>query len=380
MKRTLFVITAAALLISLTLGAQAQALTEVRFFITFVPNIQFSPVYVAIAKGYFEDEGIQVIIDHGDEPVGVDLIGAGQRDFGLIGGEQVISARAQGRPVVSVYQWFQQFPVGVVFSDSSGIETVNDLAGRTVGIPGRFGASYSGLIALLNAAGMQESDINLQEIGFNAPEVFCVGAVEASVVYINNEPLQIANRAAQGDCGSVTGVDVIPVGSMADLVSNTVITNEEILTNNPDLVAGFVRAFDRALADVIANPAEAYLLSLDFVLDGLSRDEALLSALEAQAAAVQEALEGMEAPSREQIAELRRQTDAALREQFSADLLLQFEVLLATVELWDADVLGFSDLSSWEATQETLIAMGFVSSPIDLTAAFTNDFIDVAGR
>lgn len=353
---------------------RAQSLTDVTFFITFVPNIQFSPVYVAIAKGYFEEEGIRVVIEHGDEPVGVDLIGAGQRQFGLISGEQVIAARSQGRPVVAVYEWFQQFPVGVVFASDSGIETVNDLAGRSVGIPGRFGASYSGLIALLNAAGMTESDISLQEIGFNAPEVFCVGAIEASVVYTNNEPLQIASRAAQGDCGAVSGVDVITVGSMADLVSNTVVTNEETIATNPELVEAFVRAFDRGLADTIANPAEAYLLSLDFVLDGLPNDAELVSALTAEAEATNVYLSENE-PTREELAERRAAFLTSMHEQFEANLLLQLEVLLATTALWDADQLGFSDLSSWESTQETLITMGFVSEPIDLEAAFTNDFL-----
>lgn len=353
---------------------RAQSLTDVTFFITFIPNIQFSPVYVAIAKGYFEEEGIRVVIEHGDEPVGVDLIGAGQRQFGLISGEQVIAARSQGRPVVAVYEWFQQFPVGVVFASDSGIETVNDLAGRSVGIPGRFGASYSGLIALLNAAGMTESDISLQEIGFNAPEVFCVGAIEASVVYTNNEPLQIASRAAQGDCGTVSGVDVITVGSMADLVSNTVVTNEETIATNPELVEAFVRAFDRGLVDAIENPAEAYLLSLDFVLDGLPNDAELVSALTAEAEATSAFLSESE-PTREELAERRAALLTSMHEGFDANLLLQLEVLLATIALWDADQLGFSDLSSWESTQETLITMGFVSEPIDLEAAFTNDFL-----
>ncbi|HYO87988.1 MAG TPA: ABC transporter substrate-binding protein, partial [Candidatus Limnocylindrales bacterium] len=163
-----------------TAGAQEATGTpadDVRLFMTFVPNVQFSPVYVAQSKGYFADNWLSVTTEHGDEPVGVDLIATGERDFGLISGEQVLAARANGRPVVSVYEWFQKYPVGIVYPDDIGISSVTDLAGRNIGIPGRFGASYSGLTALLSANGMTEQDIDLEEIGFNAPEVFCVGGV-----------------------------------------------------------------------------------------------------------------------------------------------------------------------------------------------------------
>ena len=62
-----------------------------------------------------------------------------------------------------------------------GEASLDQLPGMTVGIPGRFGASYSGLTTLLESAGLTEADIELNEIGFNAPEVFCLGAVDAAV-------------------------------------------------------------------------------------------------------------------------------------------------------------------------------------------------------
>src|SRR5262249_7086497 len=132
----------------------------------------------------------------------------GQRHFGIISGEQVIQARANDRPVVFVYEGYQKYPIGIATPLDSGITSVADLKGRKVGIPGRFGASYTGLTAVLAANDMTESDIDLQEIGFNAADVVCVGGVDAAVVYINNEPLQIDDRAKAGNCGTVTGVKV----------------------------------------------------------------------------------------------------------------------------------------------------------------------------
>jgi NitT/TauT family transport system substrate-binding protein len=372
--RRLMVFMVTALTLSSAVGVQAQESSpvDVTLFMTFVPNIQFAPVYVALEKGYFTENGVNLTIEHGDEPVGVDLIAANERQFGLISGEEVIKARANGRPVVFVYQWFQQYPVGIVAPVESGITTVTDLAGRTVGIPGRFGASYNGLTALLSAFDMTESDIQLQEIGFNAPEVVCVGGVEAAVVYINNEPLQILQRAERGDCGSVTDVTVIPVSSAADLVSNGIVTNEETIASQPELVQAVVSAFDRGLRDVINNPAEAYLLSVEYV-ENLPLDNALRASL-VQAAADQVDFLSTD-PDRTAIAESRAALLQLLSAQFEGEALLQFHVLLNTIELWDAETLGATELASWEVTQETLMDMGFVSEPIDLEAAFTNEFV-----
>ena len=187
-----------------SVSAQAELLSE-RILLTFIPNIQFAPFYVGMVNGHFADQGFEVTLEHLQEPDVLDLVAAGQANFGIVSGEQVILARAQGRDVVYVYEWFQEYPVGIVMVSNDGEADLEDLNGMTVGIPGRFGASYSGLTTLLQSADLSEDDIQLNEIGFNAPDVFCLGVVEAAVVYVNNEPLQIRNRIAADDCGDTIG-------------------------------------------------------------------------------------------------------------------------------------------------------------------------------
>jgi NitT/TauT family transport system substrate-binding protein len=372
-KRVVLVVVVALFLVVPSVGAQDTPIPQT-LFLTYIPNIQFAPVYVGLEKGYFADAGIELTIEHGDEPIGVDLIAAGQRQFGIISGEQVIAARANQRPVVFVYEWFQQVPIAVVTPADSGIATVEDLRGRRVGVPGRFGATYSGLVALLAAHGMTEADVQLEAIGFNAPEVVCVGGIEAAAVYINNEPLQIQNRVDAGDCGSVTGVTVIPVTDSVQLVSNGLVTNEDTIANQPDLVRAMVGAYDAGLRDAINNPAEAYLLSANYV-EGLLPDE-LRAALEPIAEAQTSWLAENPDADREAIAARNAEALAELKTTLPADVLLQYEVLLATLPLWDGDTIGSTELEAWENTEETLITMGFITAPLeDLSAAFTNDFL-----
>ncbi len=356
-------------------GAQAQdAPRDVTLFLTYIPNIQFSPVYVALEKGYFADAGLNVIVQNGDEPDGINLIAANQIQFGIASGEQVIVARAQERPVRFVYEWFQKYPIGVLVTSESGISTPADLRGQRVGIPGLFGASYTGVIALLAANNMTEQDVRLEAIGFNAPQVVCAGAAQASVIYVNNEPLQIADRIVAGDCGSVTGISVFPVAEVADMVSNGIVTNEETIASEPELVAAFVQAFDRGLWDTIHNPAEAYLLSAKHV-EGLPMTDALKAALELDAENTDAALANSDESTAEERVTERAARLEALEGEIDSTALLQFEVLISSINMWDADRLGYSDDSSWQVTQETLIAMGLLDEPADLSAAFTNEFV-----
>jgi NitT/TauT family transport system substrate-binding protein len=356
------------LLVLLPASAQEQELQPETLLMTFVPNVQFSNVYVSIDNGYFADAGYDVALEYLNEPDVIDLVAADQNRFGLVSGEQVILAAARGRPITFVYEWFQQYPVGVVVSADADIESPEDLAGLQVGVPGRFGASYSGLTTLLQSVGLEESDIDLQAIGFAAPDVFCVGGVQASTVYVNNEPLQIQNRADQGDCGDVESVQVLRVSDYVDLVSNGLITNQRMIAEQPEQVAAMVEAFDAGLRDTINNPAQAYLISANYVENLPLPDEMqmILTAYASQFDA---------AETRAERDDLLGDLQAELNGAVVANDLLQFEVLLATLELLDAEQLGFSDAASWDNTQETLLTLGILEAPIELDDIFTNRFV-----
>lgn len=345
--------------------AAAQApLPDLTLFLGFIPNVQFAPIYMALDKGYFAEAGVNVVLEYGDENLGVERLALDDLHFAMISGEQVILARHGGRPLVYVFEWYQRFPVGLIAPAGTGIAAAADLTGRTVGVPGRFGASYTGLRALLAANGLTEDDINLQEIGFNAPAMLCADRVEAAVVYLPNEPVQVRDQCSD--------VNVIAISPQVDLLANGLVTNEQTIAANPDLVRGMVRAFARGLADVIANPDEAMAVSRKYVETlpaGGSRVDVSIAADEAvkalQAAAANGGLSAEDA--------------AALAQSLSAPLnhdeVIQMQVLLNSIALWQADRLGVTDPASWEATMQTLIDMGLLSGPVDLSAAYTNDFL-----
>lgn len=297
------------------------ALTPITLLVGFVPNVQFAPIYVAREQGFFREAGIDLSIEHSfDETDGLTRIATNNLKFGMISGEQVLLARQQGAQVQYVYRWFQRFPVGIVAPADSGITDPESLRGKVVGVPGLYGASYIGLRALLHAAGMEESDLGrLESIGFDTAPVMCDGRVDAAVVYIANEPAQIAAR-----CFPVT---VIPVSDYANLVSNGLVTNQVTMDEQPDLVRAIVMAFDRGLALTISDPDLAYRVSRSYV------------------------------------------------ENLGEDDPVQREVLARSIELWRAERLGLSDVEDWRRAAETLRDMGLLTGEVDVEAAFTNAFL-----
>ncbi len=297
--------------------AAPDELTTIRLPMGYIPDPQYAPFYVAVEKGYYAEEGLAIEFDYSFETDGIALVGANELPLAIVSGDQVLLARAEGLPIVYVMEWFETFPVAVVSKAEAGIGSPADLAGRNVGLPGFFGASYVGLVGLLAAADMTLDDIDANDIGFNQVESLITDQSEAVVGYINNEPLQLE---AQG-----VDINVISVGEYSDMVANGIISNEETIANNPALIERFVRATSRGLADTLAAPDDAFEISKGFV-------------------------EGLEDGRK--------------------------SVLEASLPLWESEDPGVTELSSWEETQQVLLSMGFLDAPLDdLQAAFNNDFV-----
>jgi NitT/TauT family transport system substrate-binding protein len=297
------------------------ALVKVRLPVGYIPNIQFAPLYVAMDRGYFESFGIDLELDYSFETDAVALVGADEMQFAVVSGEQVLLARAQNLPVVYTFAWYQDYPVALVAKHAQGIHTPQDLAGKKIGLPGLFGANYIGLRALLSAAGLQESDVTLDSIGFNQVEALAADQEQAVVGYVANEPIQLS---AQG-----YDIDVLRVADYVQLASNGLITNEKTLAENPELVQGMVTALSLGIADTITNPQTAYESSLKYV------DQLAL-----------------------------------------ADEKLQKEILATSIEFWKTDVLGRSDPAAWQNMHDLLLEMGLLTAPLDLEKAYTNEFIE----
>ncbi len=299
---------------------EAGELTQIRLPMGYIPNIQYAPFYVAVEKGYFKEAGFEIEFDYKFETNGVALVGAGELPFAVVSGEQVLLARAQGLPVTYVAAWYQQYPVSVVAKSEAGILVPQDLKGHKIGLPGLFGANYIGLRALLNAGKLTEADVTLDAIGFNQVEAVASGTQDVIVGYTANEPIQLKARGI--------AVTEIRVADYAQLAANGILSSEKVIAENPEMVRAFVGAFLKGLQYTLDHPDEAFTLSAAYIpnFDELDAD-------------------------------------------------VQKEVLARSLEQWQGERLGYSDPQAWENMQNVLLDMGSLSEKMDLSKAFTNEFI-----
>lgn len=224
----------------------------------YIPNIQFAPYYVAVRKGYYAAEGLDVAFSYGGNVNDLLLqTASGKLPFVVAAGDEVLVARTQQVPVKMVFLFYQKAPVAVFSKQSAGVTKPEDLKGKTIGIPGKYGATYIGLRGLLYAKGMQESDVNLQEIGFTQFEAVSAGKVPVAVGYASNEPLRLRESGVP--------VNVIPVGDYIRLVNNGIIVSETYAAQHPEIVRKLVRATRKGIEDTLKNPDEAFKLSLTFI-------------------------------------------------------------------------------------------------------------------
>lgn len=298
----------------------SSGLRTIRLPMGYVPNVQYAPFYVAVDRGYFAEEGLEIDFDYSFETDGMHLVGAGELPFTLASGEQVLLARSQGLPVVYVMNWWDDFPVAVAAPATSGIVQPADLAGKRIGIPMLSGASYIGYRALLDAAGLPPDFARLDVIGFTQVEAMLAGTVDAAVVYANNEPFQLA---AQG-----MPVNVIRVADYVPLASNGIVTNESTLQREPELVRALLHAVMRGLKDVLADPDAGFEICKKYV-EGLSQ----------------------------------------------ADQQVQRQVLEASIALWNAEPLGFSEADAWQNMADVLLEIALMASPVDVHQAYSNDYL-----
>ena len=228
--------------------------------LTYTPNIQFAPFYMASYA-----DGTQ-LRHHGAQEGQFEALLAGTEHLVVAGGDEAAVAASNGSDLVIVGGYYQTYPGCLIVPQDSPITGLDQLAGRTIGVPGRTGETWYALQLALETAGLTESDVTIQEIGFTQQAALVGGKVDAVVGFSNNDAVQIAHNGV--------AVRTLDVAAQVPLIGASLVTTARLLDARRDDLAAAVSASARGMTRFVDEPDAAVDATRTYVTDLVDPGEA----------------------------------------------------------------------------------------------------------
>jgi NitT/TauT family transport system substrate-binding protein len=248
-----------ALAATLSLGmaaASAQELVKIRFQLDWRFDGSATPFLLGAAKGYFKQEGLDVTIDAGaGSAAAVARLAGGNYEMGYGDTSSLIEylANNSGARIQAVYMVLDSTPAAAMFMKKSNITKPSDLMGKTFGAP-VFDAGRKLWPLFARSNGLDPAGVKWQSMDPQLREPMMVrGQIDVATGFQPSSMLSaIAAGAKEEDIGILYYKDY-----GVKVYGNAILASSKFIEQNPKAVAGFLRAFNRALKESIANPEEA---------------------------------------------------------------------------------------------------------------------------
>ncbi len=246
---------------------------EVTLQLQWVTQAQFAGYYVALENGYYDEEGLDVTIQPGGPDIAPpQVLAGGGADIMLNWMPSALAARERGLPVVNIAQPFARSGLMLTCWADAGIESPEDLRGRTIGV-WFFGNEYP-FLSWMSQLGIPteggEDGVTVLQQGFNVDPLLQRQADCISTMTYN-EYWQVIDAGVSAD-------DLVTFKyedqGVATLEDGMWVLEENL--EDPDFVdrmVRFVRASMRGWEWAEANPDDAALIVLDYDETGAQTEE-----------------------------------------------------------------------------------------------------------
>jgi putative hydroxymethylpyrimidine transport system substrate-binding protein len=249
-------------------GGELEKLTVI---LDYFPNADHAPLYAALASGEFERAGLDVeIVAPPDPAAPLRLLAAGKADLALTYEPELLLARDKGTSVVGVGALVQKPLTSLMAVDGSGVRSVTDLQGKTVGTAGiPYQDAY--LDAILKQAGVPDSSVQRVNVGFNLVPAMLAGRVDATLgAFWNYEGIDLRQR---GRNPTILRVEQLGVPTYNELVFAA--RRESLSTDEASKLRRFMVALSRGAVEVRDEPdaaLDALLKANDDLSETLQRE------------------------------------------------------------------------------------------------------------
>ncbi len=234
----------------------ASAQTAIKFSLDFKFEGPAAPFVVAIDKGYFKAEGLDVTIDTaGGSLEPINRVASGTYDMGFGDINSLIKFRDAnpGTPIKAVFMVYNKPAFSIVGRKSRGVSAPKDLEGKKLGAPPPDGA-YAQWPIFVQANGIDASKVTIVSVGFPVREpMLASGEVDAITGFSFSSYINLKDRGVPAN--DITVLLMADYG--VNLYGNTIMVNPKFAAEKPEAVKAFLRAFTKGLHETIKNPATA---------------------------------------------------------------------------------------------------------------------------
>jgi NitT/TauT family transport system substrate-binding protein len=257
----------AALVAALALPVQAQ--DKMTLQLNWFHLADHSPIYMALKKGYFAQEKIDLTVVRGagsaDSAKKIDLK---QADVGISDAPTVITAISKGADLKIVAVVFDKAGNNVFFKKSAGINKPADLIGKKIAAPpaDSHRVLWPAFAAINNIPADKVTMVNVKPEGKQA--IVAAGEVDGSFDLYTSYAIW-EKVLGKGQVGHLLWADYgLPI------YGHTYFVNNETIKKNPKMIERFLRAVHKGWRDTQAAPAEA-IDAMAAAVPGLDRDTLL---------------------------------------------------------------------------------------------------------
>jgi NitT/TauT family transport system substrate-binding protein len=249
-------VAAALAVAALSAGAAFAQGTPLKFSLDWKIEGPAAPFMLAMDNGYFADEGLDVTIDTGSgslEPINRVASGAYDMGFGDINSLIKFNDQNPDSALVAIYMVYNKPAFAIIGRKSLGVSEPKDLEGKTLGAPAPDGA-YAQWPIFVEANGIDASTVTIENVGFPVREpMLAQGAVQAITGFSFSSFINLKSAGVPADDISV----MLMADYGVDLYGNAIFVSPSYAEEQPEAVAGFLRAFNKAMKETIADPGSA---------------------------------------------------------------------------------------------------------------------------
>ncbi|AJY76714.1 ABC transporter substrate-binding protein [Paenibacillus beijingensis] len=305
---------------------------KIKLQLKWVPQAQFAGYYVAMDKGYYKDEGLDVeIVPGGPDIVPEQQVANGAADIGIDWVASLLAHQEQGLPLIEIAQIYQKSGLVLVSKKEAGINTPADLKGKKVG--NWMGGNEFEALALFDKYKLdQNKDLSFVKQGFTMDQ-FLNGELDAASAMTYNEYQVVLEQGIPASDLSVIDMNNEGVAMLED----NLFANKDWLANNKETAAKFVRASLKGWKDAIAD----------------------------HEAAVDSVMKVAEQGSTTRDHQVKMMEEVAK---------------LVAPEGFDTSKLGMIDDAKFKQTADIALQFGVIKEAANLSEAYTNEIVEMAAK